>query len=321
MMTDSKVPNRSLLFGRLAPVTVKSYKRALIVFLQWCLDHSLEFGDAGELRECLLDWIHEVYAEQSEGSRDTCLKAYSALIYLLPSLKMDLVDVSRALKNWGKERPSTPWPPMTWQLAVAVAMRMALSAGARPAIATLLAWEGLLRAGEVLNLRKEDVLDPVGGDLRVGAGTFTMTLRIAKAKTGKNQSVEIVNDQVQKLVRSVVAALEPGEKLFPFSHRWWLGLFKTACEEYEIKTKYVLHSLRHGKATHLYMMTKDVAHVMMMGRWAVSKTAIHYIQQGPALLAQLQAPKEVAEYGGNASLQLCRVLDWACATREKALAH
>jgi hypothetical protein len=40
------------------------------------------------------------------------------------------------------------------------------------------------------------------------------------------------------------------------------------------------HSLRHGGATHDYLKGMPFDDVMVRGRWAVTKSAVHYIQQG-----------------------------------------
>ena len=305
-----------LLRNPIKDATQKQYLKALHVFLDWCRDHSVVFSCAEELEEALLEWFHDSFVDDEDGaSQSTCLKATYGLKFIFPSLAVpnSFPRVSRALNNWKRLEPSISWPPMTWELAVSVAIRIALSVGARPAIAVLLSWESLLRVSECLALTKQDVLDPPAGDLRLGTGVYNMSLRIRRAKTGVNQWAQVHNPQVAALVRSLCGCLSsPREKLFPFSAAWLRKLFKTACAEYGLNERYVLHSLRHGKATHLFVSGVHLDQIMIAGRWRCAESAKRYIQAGPALQGSLSAPPGVAEFGANSSLQLAVALDCAC---------
>src|SRR5437870_1483160 len=96
-------------------------------------------------------------------------------------------------------------------------------------VATLLAFDCLLRVGELMSLRREDVAFP--DDSRMGAEYRVTTIAIRKAKTGKNQSVVVQNSDVVKLLRARVAATPRGGLLFRGSPATYRGLFKRVCAE------------------------------------------------------------------------------------------
>jgi hypothetical protein len=315
--------NRLLLESVIAPSTKRKYLWAIKVFLEWCLASGTNFCDADSLQEVLLDWFHETYygedakGDEVQGSYDTCNAAYCCILHGFPLLKGRLPLAYRALKNWKQQRPSVSWPPMSWELTVAVAMRVACAAGARPAIAIMLAWQGLFRASEVVNIRKRDVLDPRVGHLHAGTGHINMVIAVPKAKTGKNQSVMIDDNHVADLVRLLASqTVGEDEKLFPFSTTVLRRLFKQACKEFGLDESFVLHSLRHGKATHLLFLGHSLESIMERGRWVASDSVRKYLQKSKAVQIQMSAPKEVLEYGAQAALRVGEVLEWACAWHE-----
>jgi hypothetical protein len=60
-------------------------------------------------------------------------------------------------------------------------------------------------------------------------------------------------------------------------------------------TRYVFHSLRHGGATEAALGGMDLNMVAVRGRWKILSTAVHYIQQGEALLAEVRVPQPVRD--------------------------
>jgi integrase len=307
--------NRVLLNKPIAAATQKKYFRALRVFLNWCLETGANFYDANSMQEVLLDWIHEVYFGNTPGSAGSCIDAYSALVHLFPTIRGHLPLAVTALNNFKRSRPSVSWPPMSWDLAVSVAVTVCLAAGIRPAVAILVAWQGLFRVSEVVNIRKRDVLDPRAGHLHAGTGHYDMVVAIPKAKTGVNQSTKIEDPQVADLVRLLVHLEEkPDGKLFPFSSSTLRRLFKQAssCKQLGLSDAFVLHSLRHGKATHMFNCGVPLETIMIRGRWVASETARRYIQQSVAIQITLSSPKEVLSYGALVKFRLLEVLEWAC---------
>jgi hypothetical protein len=60
---------------------------------------------------------------------------------------------------------------------------------------------------------------------------------------------------------------------------------------------FVMHSFRHGGATHDILAGDSVEDVMRHGRWASTKSARHYIQSGRARSLSNDVPARVHRLG------------------------
>jgi integrase len=178
-------------------------------------------------------------------------------------------------------------------LAVTVAVQMVRRGQLRFGVGTLLAFDCLLRVGELAALRHEDIAFP--GDARLGAEYRVSTVSIRKAKTGRNQSVTIRESCVADLVRDVVKATKPGQPLFPGGAKAFRRAFKETCAELGISDRYVPHSLRHGGATRLSLLGWKVEDILLRGRWESNKSARIYVKSGRAMLMAIQVPKRIGE--------------------------
>jgi hypothetical protein len=67
---------------------------------------------------------------------------------------------------------------------------------------------------------------------------------------------------------------------------------------------YVPHSLRHGGATFDFMNGHSITDIMARGRWAATKSALRYIQEGRQLLMMNSIPPWIHSFGLMVSQQL-----------------
>lgn len=209
---------------------------------------------------------------------------------VFPKLRRKLPVAKLALRGWHKLKPAQPHPPISWPLTVLVAVSMAKEGDVLAAVATLLSFDALLRVGELVNLRREDVVLP--GDVRLGSSHKEFALRLRRTKTGNNKWAIVSNPDVQLLLKAILAGLQPKDKLFEFSAAVFRQRFKKHCKLLGLCAGFVPHSLRHGCATKLYLEKVPLFEILIRGRWAVGKSAEHYVQQGKALLLDVLTPRE-----------------------------
>ena len=112
-----------------------------------------------------------------------------------------------------------------------------------------------------------------------------------------HKGVEVRCPQVKRLILQLKRITKPGERLFPWSRSTHLKWFKKACADLRLSSDYVHHSLRHGGATRDYLEGMTIGDVMVRGRWAANKSAVHYIQQGRQLLMLHEIPSLVDRFG------------------------
>ena len=94
-----------------------------------------------------------------------------------------------------------------------------------------------------------------------------------------------------------------GDYLFHWSRDTHLRWFHKACSVLSLPTHYVHHSLRHGGATRDYLNGMPIADVMVRGRWAAHKSAVHYIQSGRQLMMLQQVPQWLDNVGRSPLLK------------------
>lgn len=158
-------------------------------------------------------------------------------------------------------------------------------------VATVLGFDCLMRINEFMSLRAEDVVDGASGnDYRLGVEYRKMSIRIKKAKTGVNQSVDVEDEAVAELIRSLLRFTRPNALLFGSDSHDFYTVFKACCADLGLVVPYVPHSLRHGGATRLHLRGVPIDDILRRGRWQGSKSARIYIQSTKAVSIAITIP-------------------------------
>jgi hypothetical protein len=284
-----------LLEAHLKPNTRDAYMKAVRRFMTHLEDHGEDFATIEELDAALCFYFHACYVEKDGKGKQDASNCRNGIVMLYPGVKGLLYRADRCIKGWSKLVPSVPYPPITWELTVLLAMCMVLDGRSDYADATLVAFDAMLRGHEVVGLLREDVVDT--GDARVGPEYKGMGLSLRQTKTGPNKFVTVRDPAVQELLRRRVCRLRPGQRVFPFTTDQFRRVFKETCAALGLSSAYVPHSLRHGGATRLHLRGWSIEDIMLRGRWASTKSARHYIQSGNALLLQVRVPQDLAKLG------------------------
>jgi integrase len=292
---------RFLVQAAYARSTLSKYRHAVSDFLSWTTANAPDDPDSSDdFDDLLTDYFHFLY-ETEQGKTKAHCTLYGILMHM-PHLSGKLPTAAKALRGWNRLHPATSYPPLTWELTCLIALRLALGGRLRHAIATLLGFDCLLRVGEIVGLHRNDVAD--AQDARIGVPTVDMTLRLRCTKTGPNQWVVVEHPIVKQLVRKLLTATKPGQRLFPFSSGTFRFHFKAACASLGLSPLYVPHSLRHGGATRAHLLKRPMEDILLRGRWASTKSARKYIQAGPAMLLTMDIPRPVQELARSVSQDL-----------------
>jgi len=297
-----------LLRAAYASSTYTSYSKAVKSFTQFCSLFNLPTATTQQLDRTFTIYFHWLYTSNNGRKRQQAVDALYGAIALVPRLRRCLPEAQLSLRGWSKLQPSKSHPPLTYPLAGLIACRMVVMGKMREAIGTLVAFEAFLRVSELANLRVVDILDASDSHT---SGIDVMVIRIETAKTGTNQSARIKDPCLRRLLRLFTAVLRPGDHLLTCSANAYRTLFHKATASLGLSLRYVPHSLRHGGATRAYLQGWSIADIMLQGRWTSTKTAVKYIQSGPALLASTQVPQPVSDLSKllvadvESSLQYC----------------
>jgi integrase len=275
------------------PTTLKRYRTHVREFVHWCIANHEEANNIAEFDELLLDYIHHLH-ESGLGKTKGSMTLYGILLFM-PELKLELPRTSQAIKGWNKHSIGRSYPPLTWELAVAIAVQMGRSGHYRHGIAVLLGFDCFCRISELCNIERQHIADV--GDKRISIEHKGMLVVLPSTKTGKNQWVEVLDKHVITLVRHLLTCTK-GNILFPFTPSEFRHVFKSTCADLGLSDLYVPHSLRHGGATrYRHVLKWSVENVLERGRWVSVASARRYIQQGVAMLMAMKAPPHITDLG------------------------
>ena len=299
----------------LSKATLLSYKNNLNKFL---IHTRLTFSQLKQLSSTLIDqrlseYIDTLFARQ--GSYDYASQTVFGLIFRCPHLRHQLGESRLRLRGWKRLKQHKSHPPITWELTIVFATTMAKWGRHAEAVATLLAFDCFLRVGEVTRLRYHDVVMP--HDPRMGSAHTGMVVRLARAKTGLNQSVSLESVHVQRALHQYLLAhpFLDNDLIFPFTPSSFRTLIKDVSTSLGLGSiPYVPHSFRHGGATHSHQRGATIEQIMYRGRWVALESARRYIQTARALLIMLTIPSHLNDIGRLLAPHIDVVLQHLCIT-------
>ena len=146
-----------------SPATIKGYRSAVITFLEWTEQTGVESIETYEQLDSLLtEYLHVLW--QQHRTKSDAHRVYHGIILYLQHARHQLPTAKLCLKGWNKLKPSTSYPPFTWEIAVLVAVHMTRMGWFKAAVGLLLSFDCYLRVGELTNICISDVADT--GDRR-----------------------------------------------------------------------------------------------------------------------------------------------------------
>jgi integrase len=254
------------------------------------------------------EWIDALY--ESGGSFDYAAQCVHGLAFHQPSLRLNLPISRMFLRGWARRRQSKSHPPITFELTVLFASTMASWGFRAEAVGALLAFDCLLRVGELTSIILSDVVMPY--DARTGAAHTKMAIRLPKTKTGLNQWVAIEDHRIGEILVHFISQqrhLRPNDRVFPFSPGQLNRLIHKVSAALGLSSiPYVAHSFRHGGATCAFLAGAPIDSVIFRGRWRQPESARRYIQTGRALFITLSIPTELNRSGRRLGRELVLAL-------------
>jgi integrase len=305
----------ALRWASLSAETSVQYRRAVQQWLVYCGDGPRHYhrplvhrSGGRDMDECLCMYLASIYRQHGGRLRYRAVNTLYGVYALWPHVRHQLTSSEQLVAGWGRLRPSLSHPPLTWPLVTLIAVTMCLNGYTDGGLATLVAFDALLRVSEMASLRVCDVSAPT--DPRRGRTTMPVTsatpsaatsrrvlLRLAVTKTGSNQWVELTHPAVERLLLLHVQGRPQRSRVFQLSlpsHRSTAtGAYRHAlhvvCRGLGLEGHHFTpHSLRHGGATHaLQHLGQSVETVMLRGRWRSNSSCRTYLQAGRAQLLQL----------------------------------
>ena len=209
-----------------------------------------------------------------------------------------------AIKGWRSALPSKTRVPITsfrLECVVITALGRCVSTSGlskRQWLVVALGWwlcfACLLRPGEVLNLRRQDInLPECDADLEDADAVVI----IRRPKTRRIWREQFVLCSDKRLVRWLFwwldgmasSQLVLGVSRYIFASRFSDALSRMGLED----CKYTLGSLRAGGATHHFQQHRNLGELQFLGRWTAASTLQHYLMEAFSAHVTLQAKANV----------------------------
>ena len=276
--------------GKLKDLTVQSptrkrYNRALELFGVYLKDHHLVLPrDIASLDPLVSDYIEHVWAT-GEG-KALASDTVAAIQDNQPQTRNRLPSVWRLMKAWSMHEIPNRAPPLPESALHALVGLAFFRSDYWFGISLLVGFYGMLRTGELLQIKSSHIT------MSRECGPAVIFLGYTKGgrRMGAAESVTINVIPLCRFLWKWVHSVSRIQNLCPPSHIW-RQQFNAYVQDLKFDAfSFRPYSLRRGGLTFWFQQHNSLDKLCIQGRWAAQKTARIYINEGLAMLAELQLP-------------------------------
>eukprot|EP00438_Fugacium_kawagutii_P036234 Skav234091 [mRNA] locus=scaffold212:164975:165838:- [translate_table: standard] len=232
----------------------------------------------------LCDYLEHLWS--SGAGRAQACDTLAGVQDIQPGLRNHLPGAWRLLRTWSVNEIPCRAPPLPEHLLKAMAGWAFFKGHYSFGISLLVGYYGMLRTGEVLNLRSSAMM--------TNPRDKQVVISLGYTKSGKRQgaaeSVILGYQPAVQLLKRWKCLAKPTSS-FASSSAKWRNLFNESLsalkmEQYQFRP----YSLRRGGATFWFAKHQNMDRLLIQGRWASQKTARVYLNEGLAMLTSMDLP-------------------------------
>ena len=286
-----------LVAGRqVTDATVKTRERFWQVFIDWTVSAGIDFQYMMDNHQNCIDELNFVMVRYGRLLYDSG-KSYMQYAETLNSLGSRKPAVRRLLQQswdlgyaWVRSEPSTHHVAMPPAVLVAM-MTVALMWGwVRVAGCLGLAFNALLRPGELFGALRQDLLLPSDLDGSVGFALLSIKEPKSRFTQARHQTGKADSSDILRVLELAFGTLNETERLWNLGPQSLRNRFKSLLGALHLPIESTsalraldLGSLRSGGATFIIQSTESVELCRRRGRWANMKMMDIYVQETMAL--------------------------------------
>ncbi len=265
------------------PATKKRYNLAIDKFLQFLRSEGLVLPKERHRLDALTSEYLEHLWRSGEG-RALASDTLAGLQDHDPRLKGQLPCTWRLLKVWNANEVPNRAPPLPEVVMEAMVGYCILHEKPLVALSLLLGFYGMMRTGEVLNLRRTQV------EVKGPDGPAILSLGLTKS--GKRQgAAESITITVHEVCRRLWQWKSSPHMMLAPSSSWWRKEFRHILDALGLSSfEFRPYSLRRGGATFRFTKHGSLDRLLVQGRWQAVRTARIYINEGLSVLAEMKVP-------------------------------
>ena len=202
-----------------------------------------------------------------------------------PLIRKQLAPAWDLAFAWLSDEPHQHHPALPLSLLLAVLSTCLMWGWANEAGIFALAWCGILRIGEVLLARRQDLVLPE--DAAPGVNFILLKIRSPKTRgrAARHQAARVDPIDMIQLISAVFGNLRPDQLLWGLSASTLRKRFSAVLSEIGLPETpttsrgFDLGSFRPGGATHLLLSTEDPELCRRRGRWLSTRVMEIYLQE------------------------------------------
>ena len=252
--------------------------------VRWEAIMSSKPADPEEISKWLVSYGRDLHAAGKSYTKYS--ETVNAVSMIRPVVKKHLTAAWDLAFAWLQDEPHNHHPALPLSILVSIITLGLMWGWAVEASLFGLAWTGLLRVGELLDLTRESLILPEDS----APGIPYILIKIREPKTRgrgpRHQNARVEPKDIVDLAVSVFRHYSSSQKLWPLSASTLRKRFVTLLSRVGVKTIrgaegrcYDMGSFRPGGATHLLTLTEDTALVQRRGRWASQHVMNIYLQE------------------------------------------
>ena len=233
-------------------------------------------------------WLEHIF---SEGyPKGYGCDGLAALQHFLPELAGKLRHSWRLLKSWQKMEPPIRVLPISPLVVMAISGACVQMGMVDNAAAFLVAFDTMLRPGELYRLTK--------GDITWAGGKAVLRLHHTKSgqRRGADEMVVCGSHVANKWLAIALSSKRPTDSLLSCRPATLRELFFSLLEYLAVQGHFSLYSFRRGGATWHFLSEGSMERTLLRGRWVSSSTARIYLQDAAAGLSHLSLTPEQKQH-------------------------
>ena len=267
------------------PATRARYDKAMSSFLRFLRINDLKLPTQRQALDPLVcEYLEHLWS--SGQGRALASDTVASLQDHDPKLRGNLQGAWRLLKTWSINEIPNRAPPLPAHVLQAMVGWALFHQHLSFAVSLLVGFYGMLRTGEILNVRASHI----SCDSKCSKAIISLGLTKGGKRQGAAESVVIGYDMVVYFL-SHWKARAKGITPLTKTPAHWRGLFSQALTSLKLEQfGFRPYSLRRGGATWWFSRHHSLDKILVQGRWSAPKTARLYINEGLATLAEMQLP-------------------------------
>ena len=270
------------------PKTKERYNEGMKKIFDFLRKEGLQLPTKRDAMDNLVSDYLEFLWSQGEG-RAMASTFMAGLQDSDPKPKHCLPASWRLLETWSIHEVPSRAPPLTEPVLRAMVGWAFMHQYDSFALSLLVAFFGLLRTGELLNLQAWQI-HMVSSDQ---PAVINLGLTKAGKRQGAAESITLTEVKVLQLLWKWKQSVPPHTFLTAKPHAW-RAMFSDCITKLKLgQWEFRPYYLRRGGATHLFVKCGSLDRVLLLGRWTAVKIAKIYLNSGLAMLSDLQIPQSL----------------------------